>query len=428
MQRIRIWVAVAMGLATALLGACGGNSNSNSSASIRVVNATLTHPTLTLLANSNALVPATASDTASPYSSVDSGGPTLQLNDGATGTALSTLSPTLGGGSHYTLLAYENGGAVRTALISEDTAAPSSSTAGLRVFNAATDAGALDVYVTDPAVDLATLSSPTFIFSSSNATVGSSFLSFAPGTYRIRVTGSGNTSDVRLDIPSITLAGQQVATAILTPTTGGILANGSFLIQQGAYTAVRNTSARVRLVAAVGGGPVVSATSGTTSIATNVIAPTITAYKLVTAATPLGVTVNGSPIAAPTGTLAAGSDNTLVVYGSGAGTATASLIADDNHLPTSASNVRMRLFNGLTGTAPALTLSADFAVVASNAVPGTASAYAIIPSNTSMRLDVTSATQSIYSESGLPVRGNAVYTLFMLGDASAPAHLLRSDR
>jgi len=41
---------------------------------------------------------------------------------------------------------------------------------------------------------------------------------------------------------------------------------------------------------------------------------------------------------------------------------------------------------------------------------------------------VTSATQAIYSESGLPVRGNAVYTLFMLGDASAPAHLLRSDR
>ena len=418
-----------MGLATALLGACGGNSNSNSSSSIRVVNATLTKPTLTLLANSNALVPATATDTASPYSSVDSGGPTLQLNDGATGTALSTLSPSLGGGSHYTLLAYENGGAVRTALISEDTAAPSSSTAGLRVFNAATDAGALDVYVTDPAVDLATLSSPTFIFSSSNATVGSSFLSFAPGTYRIRVTGSGNTSDVRLDIPSITLASQQVATAILTPTTGGILANGSFLIQQGAYTAVRNTSARVRLVAAVGGGsPMVSATSGTTSIATNVIAPTITAYKLVTAATRLGVTVNGSPIGAPTGTLAAGSDNTLVVYGSGAGTATASLIADDNHLPTSASTVRKRLFNGLTGAAPALTLSADFAVVASNAVPGTASAYAIIPSNTSMRLDVTSATQAIYSESGLPVRGNAVYTLFMLGDASAPAHLLRSDR
>ena len=184
----------------------------------------------------------------------------------------------------------------------------------------------------------------------------------------------------------------------------------------------------MRLVAAVGGSPVVSATSGTTSIAASVIAPTITAYKVVTAATALGVTINGSAIAAPTGTLAAGSDNTLVVYGSGAGTATARLIADDNHLPASASNVRMRLFNGLTGTAPALSLSADFAVVASNVVPGTASPYAIIPSNTSMRLDVTSATQSIYSESSLPVRGNAVYTLFMLGDASAPAHLLRSDR
>ena len=428
MQRIRIWVAVATGLAAALLAGCGGNGNSSSSASIRLVNATLTHPSIALLSNSNATVGATAADTASAYSSIDSGGPTLQVNDVTTGGALATTSPSLASNGHYALLAYENGGSVRTAVISEDTAAPSSTTAGLRVFNAATDAGAIDVYVTDPSADLSTLSSPTFSFTASSSTLASSFLSFAPANYRIRVTGAGNTNDVRLDIPSVALANQQVATVVLTPTVGGTLANGAVLIQQGTYTAVRNTSARVRLVAAIGGNPIVSATAGSAVLANNAVAPIVGAYALVPSTASLAVSVNNVAIAAPTGTLTPGSDATLVVYGSSPATAVSTVIADDNHLPTTTSNVRMRLFNGLTGAATPLTLTADFSVVASNVQPGTASAYSIIASNTSMRLDVTSSTQSVYSESGLNVRGNSVYTLFILGDATAPAHLLRSDR
>ena len=58
-----------------------------------------------------------------------------------------------------------------------------------------------------------------------------------PGTYRIRVTGAGNTADLRLDIPSFSLTSQEVATVLLTPTTGGTLVNGAVLSQQGAYTA-----------------------------------------------------------------------------------------------------------------------------------------------------------------------------------------------
>ena len=107
---------------------------------------------------------------------------------------------------------------MRTAVISEDTTPPASGTAIVRVFNAATDAGSIDVYVTDPAVDITTLSSPTFTFTASTSVQASNFLVVRrPGTYRIRVTGAGNPSDLRLDIPSVVLANQQVATVILTP-------------------------------------------------------------------------------------------------------------------------------------------------------------------------------------------------------------------
>ena len=99
------------------------------------------------------------------------------------------------------LLAYESGGAVRTAVIAEGTEPPASGTAILRVFNAATDAGSIDVYITDPAVDITTLASPTFTFTASTSVQASNFVSFGPGTYRVRVTGAGNTADLRLDIP-----------------------------------------------------------------------------------------------------------------------------------------------------------------------------------------------------------------------------------
>jgi len=68
--------------------------------------------------------------------------------------------------------------------------------------------------------------------------------------------------------------------------------------------------------------------------------------------------------------------------------------------------------------------------VASNVLPAVASAYGAVAANTSMELDVTSALSStpIYSRSGLSVAGSSIYTLFMVGDSSAPQGLLRRDR
>ena len=170
-RNINIRAALAAVLATALLAACGGGGSSSGNANVRLVNATSTHPSLTMLANTSPAVGPTALDTVSSYVGVGSGSPVLQINDATSGTALSTTAPSLAKDAHYTVVAYESGGAVKTAIISEDTAAPSSGTAVLRVFDAATDSGAIDVYVTDPAVDISTLSSPTFSFVSSSSSV-----------------------------------------------------------------------------------------------------------------------------------------------------------------------------------------------------------------------------------------------------------------
>ena len=433
MKKIEHGAAIVVACAALALSACGGGGGSSGNASVRLVNATATRASLDLLANGASAVTAVAADTVSAYAGVAAGSPTLQVNDDATGTALGTIAPSVGQSAHYALVAYESGGSLRTTVIAEDVAAPVTGTAALRVIDAATDAGAVDVYITDPATDITTLASPSFTFPASASLQTSAFLSFTPGTYRVRVTGSGNPTDLRLDAPGIALTNQEVASIVLTPSVGGTLINGGLLAQQADYTAARNPNARVRLAAATTGGAIVSASAASAPIAANFVAPNVGPYVLVPASSALNISVNGASVGAPATPLVAGSDTTLLVYGSAAAP-TASLVADDNHLPTTTGNFKLRLLNGITGAAPPLSLDAAFAVVASNIAPGTASGYSVVAAGSAVQLDVVSANSlaTIWNSSQisnpLAVPGNSVFTLFMLGDAANPSGVLRRDR
>jgi len=416
-------------LASAVLAGCGSSGGDSSDAgSVRLINATLTHPSLDLLQNASLAVSATKTDTVSDYANVPAGSPTFQFNDSGSTTALLTTSATITGGQHYALVAYESGGVVRTNVLTEDFTAPASGTGQFRIYDAAIDAGALDVYITAPGTDLGTVSTPTTGFTAQTFAQSSNLLPYAPGTYQVRVTATGNKTQVLFD-QTVAITDQQILTIALTPSPGGILLDGSMLSQQGPYTPARNTSARVRLAAAVSGGVSVAASAGSSAIDSFTLAPAVGTYAVVPASGALNISVNGGSIGAPASALKAGNDYTLLVYGNGVN-ATASLISDDNHLPTTTTNVKMRLINGLTGTVSGLTLEADFSPVAINVQPSVSSAYGTVPANNSMELDVTSALSAtpIFSRSALSIAGSTVYTLFMVGDSAAPQGLLRKDR
>lgn len=429
MKHLRWWPALGSVVLMGVVLAGCGSGDSSGDGSLRLINATRTHASLDLYQSSALAESATQMDTISGYASVPVGSPTLQLNDAGGSTALLTTATTIVSGQHYTLLAYESAGSLKTAVLTEDFSAPASGTGQLRIFDTAIETGAIDVYITTPSTDLSTLSTPTTAFSAQTYAQSSGLMAYAPGTYRVRVTASGNKSQLLLDIPAVTIVDQQILTVALTPSAGGILLDGSMLSQQGAYTAARNTTARVRLAAAVSGGVPVAASAGSSVIDSFTAAPAVGIYSIVPASGALNISVNSNSVGAPASTLTAGNDYTLLVYGSGT-SATASLITDDNHLPTLATNTKLRLINGLTGTATGLTLEADFAAVASNVLPAVASAYGTVPGNSSMELDVTSALSStaIYSRSGLNIPASSIYTLFMVGDSSAPQAVLRRDR
>ena len=177
----------------AVLSGCGGGGSSGS-ASLRLVNATLTHPSLDLLVNAAVAAPATAADSASASIAAAAGTDTLQLNDAGSSTALISTSATLGSGLHYTLLAYESGGAV---------------------------------------------------------------------------------------------------------SSGGLLLNGASVIQQGSFAATHNSTARVRLAAAVSGAATVAASAGATTLDAGSAAPSVGAYIVVPAAGVLAINVNGVAVTPP---------------------------------------------------------------------------------------------------------------------------------
>jgi len=429
-KKLKWWCVIGLAATSMVLAGCGSSSDSSDTASLRVLNATNSHASLDLLVSASAVQSGVATDVVSDYVSVSSGS-TLQVNDNGQTTGLAaSIAPTLTGNYHYTLVAYEVGSTVKTVVLGEDNSTPTSGNAQLRLYNTVTNAGKLDVYVAAvndcSSSTLATLS-PVTTYSTSGTVTGT----YSPGTYHVCVTGSGNSSDLRMNLTT-TLTNQQVAFVIITPSSGGMLLNGSVLTQQGTNVATRNTSARVRLAAAVSGSPSVAAnaTAGTTTtvIDSGSVAPAFGYYVLVpnAASSTLNITVGGNSVAAPSTTLAAGGDYTLLVYGS-ASSSVATLVADDNRPPTDGTSVKLRVINGLTGATGPLTLTANSSLVASGLAAGTASSYASVTATTGaavLKL-IPSSTGTTWTDDTDYLLNDTVYTILAGGDASAPQFLIR---
>lgn len=411
-----------------VLAACGSGSGGSGNGNVRMINLTRSHASLDMLVGGTKQISATGANTASSYVGVGEGNNSLQVTDAGSQTALVTTAPTVSKDQNYSLLVYESNSTLKTAWLSENDTAPDSTKSNLRVFNVASDAGALDVYVLPGSTALTSGATPYFVMNGNGTSQITAYNSFAPGSYRVVVTASGNQSDVRLTLPSVTLAASGLTTVILAPTLGGGLVDGGVLAQRGDFAATPNPNARVRVVSGVPSA-VVTASAGSTVVEAGAVQPN-GSYVLVPAGSATwAVTVGGNAAAVAPINLVAGSDNTLLITGT-TGASTARMLDDDNHAPTVTSNVKIRLLNGLSAGNVGLQMSIDFTLAASNVVPGSVSSYKTVAGNTNMRLEVNSPTSStpISLQTGLPVAGGGVYTVFVLGDVNAPVTSLRRDR
>jgi hypothetical protein len=411
----------------ALLAACGGSNN----AAIRVLNVSEDYTGVNIYISSTSTV-ATVADVPtgnlSSYSGVASGSQTLYFTEGGNlqTDALTSETESFTTGEHRTYVTYGDTGEFAEFEIDENEAAPGGGDASIEVLDTANDAGTLDLYFTSSAA----LSGATPNFTGLTVGKATSFTSVASGTYELSVTGTGNSSDVRLQVPSVTLKSGEVATIVITESAGGYLVNGYILPQQGALTTELNPDARVRVVNGLASGSTASAAVGSTVLATNAAANSIGTYQMVpVGGVSVSVTVNGSDIPSPAQALAAGQDYTLLLY-QGASAIQENWLVDINRLPASG-DASLRLVHAMSGLTDPISLAVDSVPTLSDVSAGEASSYdTSITASTTAALSVTDATtsQPLFSQSPATLASQGVYTLFMFGSASSPTGVLNEDR
>jgi hypothetical protein len=430
-------IRVAAMLAVVVVSLSGCGNGSSGTANVRLLNVSTGYSSLDLYASNNnnttanytAPLQGVVYEVVSNYAPIASGTYSLEFRKNGTSSALATDgSENLTDGSHTTYVGYGSSGNFAAVKIGEDQSSANSGYTKVTVINAS-EAGSVDVYLTDSTTDLVN-ASPLV---SNIATGATSTITVTSGSYRLRVIGTGNTTDLRADVAQVTFNSTTVNSLLLTSTTGGMLVNVSLLPQQGSLSTYNNTQARIRGAVGIANGTTVNATVSGTNILTNATVGVIGGtYTLVNSGSlPVTLNVDGAPVTIPNQTLAAGADYTFLVWSNASGTQT-SLIADVNTLPASlASKSRVRLLNGMSGLGDALTLLVNFQTGATGVTLGTASAQAQFTSGTDNEVDVidTNTSATLLTKTTLTLDAGGVYTMFMAGGGNSPVNgTLRKDR
>ena len=408
-----------------LLAGCGGASEGD--ASLRFVNLSSSSTKLDLYLDSDKKFYAIEAGTSTEYDGTEAKSYKFKIRSEGGSTSLSESTISLSDGDHYTAIGYGDDTSVKLALLHENDDEPDDGYSRIRVFNAAPDAGTLDFYVTDDATDLD--AAPLTIGNAAYGTV-MGFTSVSHGTKRFRVTGAGDRSDVRLDVRNVSLPNKSILTVVLHPTAGGVLVNAVNLFEQGSVVPLKSGSARLRVASGVSQGASTSVTWGGADVVRSMRAPSVNSYAFVEAgAKALSISVDGAAPFDAQETLTAGGDYTLLVTGSPT-VVQKTLILDNNKLPTSSSKFKMRLVHGIAGLADTLSLTVDYNSIAGSVPYGRASAYTSAPSTSTGRIqvDAPSRTASVYLETDVVLSSQAVYSVFVVGDAASPTTIVRRDR
>ena len=278
-RRLHLFALAACAALPLAAGCGGGSTTSTKQGEVRLVNAAGDAGALDLYAGDARIAAGVAAGSAGGYASIDAGTPVLGVRLASSGASLAGTgaSATIEKDKRYTVLAYASGGAVAQTVFADAEATPGGDTAKLRVFNTASvEAGPLDAYLS--ATDCTALAASNAVATNLAVAKPGDYATFgasASGTpYRLCVTGAGDSSDLRLDLP-LALARQQVTTVVLTATAGGVLVDATVVEQQGAVTAKRNAPARLRLIADAAAHATVSATVNGVVLATAVGSPTM---------------------------------------------------------------------------------------------------------------------------------------------------------
>ncbi len=209
-MRPKLFWAVLISVSCALFFATGCGS---SSAHLRILNAIPIQSDIDMLIDTKDLAAGIPYSSASGYFTVSSGSRHLQIEATGSSTPFVDQNISVSSGSYDTILDTSNGATVFT----DNHSAPSSGNVSVRVINASTILGPVDVYVVTSGN--AMNSTPTF--SNVGIPTASGYTTVAAGSYIVYFTTPG-TTNVVLSTGTLTLTSGQVRTVVaMDGQTGG---------------------------------------------------------------------------------------------------------------------------------------------------------------------------------------------------------------
>ncbi len=216
----RILVCLFVAAVTLLSSSCGNSSNTQTQ--LRALQASPNEPTtMNVLLDSATLFSNLALGAPSNYMSVSSGSHTLQVEPSNSTTTAISQTVTLTSATNYTLITANYAANLTPMLLTDNTTAPSSGNFGLRIANAAVEAGSVDVYILPAGSPGPPTGGVTPTISALGFTASSNYQSLGAGSYEIVVTPAGFPVVQYINSGSLSFAAGQNRTFVILPNASG---------------------------------------------------------------------------------------------------------------------------------------------------------------------------------------------------------------
>ena len=345
-----------------------------------------------------------------------------------TTTTLVSVGYSLFGNQPYSLVAYGYPSVPSLLMSADDTIAPGNGNFKLRVMNVAAGVGAVDAYLTAPGADIAN-AAPNF--TAVVYGVSTISLQFPAGQYQLRIVPYA-TKIVIYDSGPLTLADQRSAYAIVYTKKSALNVNVLLADETGnhAITPADSVQARVKAVHAGPQTGAVNVLANGTAIVPGEIYPSASAYVGVTAGANVlayeDASAPGAILASATKTTAPATDSTVFLTGFPG--ALKAVTLDDDNLPASTGQPRVRFVNASPDAPPLDVLVGTNKVVSALASP-TASAYNQIDAGTYTVVFNNAATgTALLTVPGVVLVLGQTTTFFVVGAVGGLAPLITVDR
>lgn len=370
--------SIAALLVAVLLAGCAAEGQKQNVSRVRVFNAVLNSPAVSVSIADKTLASGLTYGQSSAYVETPSGSTVFTIKDAA-GTVLASATYTLGNERPATLVVSGLPGNYGGLLFDDQVNPPQDGRVRVRFMHAASTVTPLDAYLNKPGEDIANVN-PVYA-----ATLGlyTNFAEISADTYILRLTLSG-TKEVVYESDPIAMGSREAISLMAYSSGSQRMVTAARLMHDagGSISLLPSKVARVRVANAVAGTPIDVLVDGTSRSTNAAVAALSDGIVLNAGNRIIRVDPNataGTALVSGTFNFAPARDYTVLAMGSGT-SATLAQFLDETQSANATTRIRLRVINGIVGGEPVDLLAGT--TVVSTAAPGAAGSYGEVEAGT----------------------------------------------